>query len=223
MTRWGGRRLWRLGGGYGGWVTAVAVARRGLHAEGAEPDGAGVLRGAAGAGRGRPARQPDHPRHAHHGGGRQRHGHQVSRSKRKPVSRLNTWSTQKTSYVTRFNNYTDLRDVNAVNYNRKRFWRYLGTSLVMGASQQSHQCGVLLWYLGLRCSNCGEERAPIVHLPVSTLLKCQGDWLPCLSHLSLLKLSSSLKKNNKQQSRNALLLAVGEQMFNLNCEVNVVS
>lgn len=105
-----------MGGGYGGWVTAVAVARRGLHAEGAEPDGAGVLRGAAGAGRGRPARQPDHPRHAHHGGGRQRHGHQVSRSKRKPVSRLNTWSTQKTSYVTRFNNYTDLRDVNAVNY-----------------------------------------------------------------------------------------------------------
>lgn len=118
------RRLWRLGGGYGGWVTAVAVARRGLHAEGTEPDGAGVLRGAAGAGRGRPARQPDHPRHAHHGGGRQRHGHQVSRSKRKPVSLLNTGSTQKTGYITRFNNYTDLRDVNAVNYSQKHFRRY---------------------------------------------------------------------------------------------------
>lgn len=76
--------------------------------------------------------------------------------------------------------------------------------------------------LGMRCSNWGEERA-LIHLPVSTLLKCQGDWLPCLSHLSLLKLSSSLKKNNKQQSRNVLLLAAGEQMFNLNCEVNVVS
>lgn len=56
----------------------MVVAARGLHAEGAEPAGAGVLRGAAGAGRGGPARQPDHARHAHHGRGRQRNGHQVS-------------------------------------------------------------------------------------------------------------------------------------------------
>lgn len=62
----------------GGWLTAVVVAARGLHAEGAEPAGAGVLRGAAGAGRGGPASQPDHARHAHHGRGRQRNGHQVS-------------------------------------------------------------------------------------------------------------------------------------------------
>lgn len=59
----------------GGWLTAVVVAARGLHAEGAEPAGAGVLRGAAGAGRGGPASQPDHARHAHHGRGRQRNGH----------------------------------------------------------------------------------------------------------------------------------------------------
>lgn len=51
---------------------------RGLHAAAAEPAGAGVLRGAAGPGPGGPARQPHHPRHAHHGRGRQRNGHQVS-------------------------------------------------------------------------------------------------------------------------------------------------
>lgn len=59
-------------------ANAVVVAARGLHAEGAEPAGAGVLRDAAGAGRGGPARQPDHARYAHHGRGRQRNGHQVS-------------------------------------------------------------------------------------------------------------------------------------------------
>lgn len=67
-------------------VLRRCLSGRGLRAAAAEPTGAGVLRGAAGAGRGGPARQPDHARHAHHGRGRQRNGHQVSPARSPPAA-----------------------------------------------------------------------------------------------------------------------------------------
>lgn len=81
------RRPGRGGAGGGGWLMAVGVSRRGLHAAAAERTGAGDVRGAAGARPGRPARQPHHARHAHHGRGRQRNGHQVSRWRGGPGTR----------------------------------------------------------------------------------------------------------------------------------------